>query len=209
MDSSQVDARGRFDIQLVKGVVEQGRAEARAVVQQGLDRTLRRVAPRSAEATPINDRNTAAMLKEHHTRMRSTVVGTAAPIAARLDALERMRTCTTLPTSQAAAFDHEALVPEPQAMPMPHWRGAGPFCCGTIPDVVSTPASPMTHAGIPSWPLHLILSLSTLAPNHLSHQGRGSFGPDLHVQATLTMSRTAFVHFLFTKVAFYFSHLIL
>jgi hypothetical protein len=120
LDGSQVDAGGRFNIQLVEGVVEQGRAEARAVVQQGLNRTLRRVAPRSAEATPINNGNAAAMLKEHHARTRSTVVGTAAPIAARLDALERMRTCTALPASQAAAFDHEALVPEPQATPMLH-----------------------------------------------------------------------------------------
>jgi len=89
-----------------------------------------------------------------------------------------MQTCTMLPTSQVAAFDHEALVPKLQATPMPHWQGAGPFCCGIIPNVVSTPASPTTHAGIPSWPLHLMLSLSTLAPNHTPHQGYGSFSSD-------------------------------
>jgi hypothetical protein len=30
----------------------------------------------------------------------------------------------------------------------------------------------------------------------------------LHAQAMLALSRAAFVHFLFTKVAFYFSHFI-
>jgi len=43
------------------------------------------------------------MLKEYHTRTRNTVVGTGAPITARLEALERMQTCTPLFVPQVAA----------------------------------------------------------------------------------------------------------
>ena len=121
LDDSQVDARGELDFQLVKDIVEQGHAEARAMIQQDLDRILRRVeALQSAEVTPINGGNTEAMLEEYHTRTRDTVVGAVAPITARLEALERTRTRTPLPVSQVTTFDHEALVRELHAALVPH-----------------------------------------------------------------------------------------
>jgi len=116
LDDSQVDTRGELDFQLVKDIVEQGHAKARAMIQQDLDEILRRFeALQSAEVTPINGGNTEAMLEEYHTRTRDTVVGAVAPITARLEALERTRTRTPLPVSQVTTFDHEALVRELQA----------------------------------------------------------------------------------------------
>ncbi|KAI0285532.1 hypothetical protein BC826DRAFT_119175 [Russula brevipes] len=121
LDDSQVDARGELDFQLVKDIVEQGHAEARAVIQQDLDRILRRVeALQSAEVTPINGGNTEAVLEEYHVRTQNTVVGAVAPISARLEALERLRTRTPLPVPQAIPVDHEALVHELHALLVPH-----------------------------------------------------------------------------------------
>jgi hypothetical protein len=120
LDDSQVDARGELDFQLVKDIVEQGHAEARAMIQQDLDRILRRVeALQSAEVTPVSGGNTEAMLEEYHTRTRNSVVGAVAPITARLEALERTRTRTPLPP-QAPTVDHEALVRELHAVLVPH-----------------------------------------------------------------------------------------
>ena len=111
LDDSQMDARGELDFQLVRDIVEQGHAEARAVIQQDLDRILRRVeALQSAEGTPINGGNTEAMLEEYHARTRNTVVDAITPISERLDALERIRPRTPLPPPQAATIDHEGLV---------------------------------------------------------------------------------------------------
>ena len=121
LDDSQVDARGELDFQLVKDIVEQGHAEARAVIQQDLDRILRRVeALQSAEVTPITGSNPEAMLEEYHTRTRNTVVGAVAPITARLEALERTRTRTPLPSPQVATVNHEALVHELRTVLVPH-----------------------------------------------------------------------------------------
>jgi len=121
LDDSQMDARGELDFQLVKDIVEQGHAEARAMIQLDLDRILRRVeALQSAEVTPITGGNTEAMLEEYHARTRNTVVGAVAPITARLEALERTRTRTPLPPPQVASFDHEALVRELHAALVPH-----------------------------------------------------------------------------------------
>lgn len=120
LDDSQVDARGELDFQLVKDIVEQGHAEARAMIQQDLDRILQRVeALQSAEVTPVSGGNTEAMLEEYHARTRNTVVGAVAPITARLEALERTRTRTPLPP-QAPTVDHEALVRELHAVLVPH-----------------------------------------------------------------------------------------
>ena len=122
LDDSQVDARGELDFQLVRDIVEEGHAEARKVIQQDLDRILRRVeALQSAEATPISGGNSEAMLEEYHARTRNTVVGAVAPITARLEALERTRTRTPLPVpAQVATVDHEALVRELHAVLVPH-----------------------------------------------------------------------------------------
>ena len=121
LDDSQVDARGELDFQLVKDIVEQGHAEARAVIQQDLERILRRVeALQSVENTPITGSNHEAMLEEYHARTRTTVVGAVAPITARLEALERTRTRTPLPLPQAATVDHEALVHELRTVLVPH-----------------------------------------------------------------------------------------
>ncbi|KAI9436935.1 hypothetical protein H4582DRAFT_366964 [Lactarius indigo] len=121
LDDSQMDARGELDFQLVKDIVEQGHAEARAVIQQDLDRILRRVeALQSAEVTPINGGNTEAMLEEYHARTRNTVVDAITPISERLDALERIRPRTPLPPPQATTMDHEALVRDLRAGLVPH-----------------------------------------------------------------------------------------
>jgi hypothetical protein len=74
----------------------------------------------SAEVTPINGRNTEAMLEEYHNRTCNTVVGAVVLITARLEALEQTWTRTPLPVSQVAAFDHDALVRELHATLMPH-----------------------------------------------------------------------------------------
>jgi hypothetical protein len=122
LDDSQIDARGELDFQLVKDVVEQGHAEARAVIQKELDRILRRVeALQSPIVTPINGGNTEAVLEEYHARTHNTVVGAVAPIAARLDALERTRSHTPLPVSPATTtVDHEGLARELHAVLVPH-----------------------------------------------------------------------------------------
>ncbi|KAH8981991.1 hypothetical protein EDB86DRAFT_3106937 [Lactarius hatsudake] len=123
LDDSQMDARGELDFQLVRDIVEQGHAEARAVIQQDLDRILRRVeALQSAEVTPINGGGTEAMLEEYHARTRDTVVDAITPISERLDALERIRTRTPLPPPQAmtTTMDHEALVRDLRAGLVPH-----------------------------------------------------------------------------------------
>jgi len=121
LDDSQMDARGELDFQLVKDIVEQGHAEARAMIQLDLDHILRRVeALQSAEVTPITGGNTEAMLEEYHARTRNTVVGAVAPITARLEALERTRTRSPLPPPQVPSFDHEALVRELHAALVPH-----------------------------------------------------------------------------------------
>ncbi|KAI0297544.1 hypothetical protein B0F90DRAFT_1912759 [Multifurca ochricompacta] len=119
LDDTQIDARGELDFQLVKDIVEQGHAEARAEIQQDLDRILRRVeALQSVEVTPINGGNTEVMLEEYHARTRSTVVNAIAPITARLDALERTR--TPLPFTPASTINHEALMRELHAALVPH-----------------------------------------------------------------------------------------
>ena len=121
LDDSQMDARGELDFQLVKDIVEQGHAEARAMIQLDLDRILRRVeALQSAEVTPIIGGNTEAMLEEYHVRTRNTVVDAVAPITAHLEALERTRTRTLLPPPQVASLDHEVLVRELHAALVPH-----------------------------------------------------------------------------------------
>ena len=127
LDDSQMDARGELDFQLVKDIVEQGHAEARAVIQQELDRILRRVeALQSPAATPINGGNTEAVLEEYHARTHNTVVAAVAPIAARLESLERTRSHTPLPAPPAAAAaatataDYEAMVRELNAVLVPH-----------------------------------------------------------------------------------------
>jgi hypothetical protein len=131
LDDSQMDARGELDFQIVKDIVEQGHAEARAVIQQDLDRILRRVEAMqlsSAEATPINGGNTEAMLEEYHARTRNTVVDVITPISERLDALERFRPRTPLPPpplpQQAIPLDHEALVRDLRAGLVPHIAAA-------------------------------------------------------------------------------------
>jgi len=40
LDDSQMDARGELDFQLVQDIVEQGHAEARAMIQQDHNRIL-------------------------------------------------------------------------------------------------------------------------------------------------------------------------
>jgi hypothetical protein len=122
LDDSQMEARGELDFQLVKDIVEQGHAEARAVIQKDLDRVLRCVeALQSPVVTPINGGNTEAVLEEYHARTHNTVVGAVAPIAARLEALERTRPHTPLPvTPVAAPIDHEGLVRELRAAIVPH-----------------------------------------------------------------------------------------
>ena len=121
LDDSQMDARGELDFQLVRDIVEQGHAEARAVIQQDLDRILRRVeALQSAEGTPINGGNTEAMLEEYHARTRNTVVDAITPISERLDALERIRPRSPLPPPQATPIDHEGLVRDLRAGLVPH-----------------------------------------------------------------------------------------
>ncbi|KAI9451537.1 hypothetical protein F5148DRAFT_1290056 [Russula earlei] len=121
LDDSEVDARGELDFQLVKDIVEHGHAEARAAIQQDLNRILRRVeALQSAEVTPITGRNTEAMLEEYHARTQTTVVGAVAPITARLEALERTRTRTPLPAPQVTTVDHEALARKLQAALVPY-----------------------------------------------------------------------------------------
>ncbi|KAI0264296.1 hypothetical protein BGY98DRAFT_1103561 [Russula aff. rugulosa BPL654] len=74
----------------IKDIVEQGHAKAQAIMQQDLDRILHRVKALQSteEATPINNGNTKAILKEYHTYTRNTVVGTVVPITACLDALK-------------------------------------------------------------------------------------------------------------------------
>jgi hypothetical protein len=124
-----MDARGELDFQIVKDIVEQGHAEARAVIQQDLDRILRRVEAMqlsSAEGTPINGGNTEAMLEEYHARTRNTVVDVITPISERLDALERFRPRTPLPPmpQQATPVDHEALVRDLRAGLVPHIAAA-------------------------------------------------------------------------------------
>jgi hypothetical protein len=60
-----MDARGELDLQLVKDIVEKTHAEAWAMIQQDLDQILRRgEALQSTEVTPINARNTEAILEE-------------------------------------------------------------------------------------------------------------------------------------------------
>lgn len=120
LDDSQVDARGELDFQLIKDIVEQGHAEARAGIQQDLDRIIRRVeALQSAVTTPINTSNPGAILEDYHAHTRNAVVGAVAPITARLEALERTRPRTPLPP-QATTVDHEALVHELRAALVPH-----------------------------------------------------------------------------------------
>jgi hypothetical protein len=121
LDDSQVDARGELDFQLVKDIVEQGHAEARAEIQQDLERILRCVeALQSVENTPITGSNHEAILDEYHARTRNTVVGAVAPINARLEALERTRTRTPLSLPQVTTVDHEALVHELRTVLVPH-----------------------------------------------------------------------------------------
>jgi hypothetical protein len=129
LDDSQMDARGELDFQIVKDIVEQGHAEARAVIQQDLDRILRRVEAMqlsSAECTPIHGGNTEAMLEEYHARTRNTVVDVITPISERLDALERFRPRTPLPPmpQPATPVDHEALVRDLRAGLVPHIAAA-------------------------------------------------------------------------------------
>jgi hypothetical protein len=120
LDDSQVDARGELDFQLIKDIVEQGHAEARAAIQQDLDHIMRRVeALQSAVTTPINGSNPGAMFEEYHSHTRNAVVGAVAPITARLEVLERTRPRTPLPP-QAMTIDHEALVHELRAVLLPH-----------------------------------------------------------------------------------------
>jgi hypothetical protein len=93
LDDSQVGwtpEASLTDFQLVKDIVEQGHAKAQAIMQQDLDRILHRVKALQSteEATPINNGNTKAILKEYHTYTRNTVVGTVVPITACLDALK-------------------------------------------------------------------------------------------------------------------------
>jgi predicted RecB family endonuclease len=122
LDDSQMDACGELDFQLVRDIVEQGHAEARAVIQQDLDRILRSVeALQSAEGTPINGGDNAeAMMEEYHARTRDTVVDAITPISERLDALERIRTRSPLPPLQATTIDHEGLVRDLRARLVPH-----------------------------------------------------------------------------------------
>jgi len=120
LDDSQVDARGELDFQLIKDIVEQGHAEARAAILQDLDRIMRRVeALQSAVTTPINGSNPEAILEEYHAYTRNAVVGAVAPITSRLEALERTRPRTPLPP-QVATINHEALVHELRAVLVPH-----------------------------------------------------------------------------------------
>ena len=120
LDDSQVDARGELDFQLIKDIVEQGHVEARAGIQQDLDRIMRRVeAIQSAVTTPINTSNPGAMLEEYHAHTRNAVVGAVTPITARLEALERTRPRTPLPP-QGTTVDHEALVHELRTVLVPY-----------------------------------------------------------------------------------------
>ena len=65
LDDSQVDARGELDFQLVKDIVEQGHAEARAMIQMDLERILHCIEVlHTAQVTPITDGNAGAMLGE-------------------------------------------------------------------------------------------------------------------------------------------------
>ncbi len=120
LDDSQVDARGELDFQLIKDIVEQGHAQARAGIQQDLDRILRRVeALQSAVTTPINTGNPGAMFEEYHAHTRDAVVSAVSPITTRLEALERTRSRTPLPP-QATTINHEALVHELRTVLVPH-----------------------------------------------------------------------------------------
>ena len=154
LDDSQMDARGELDFQIVKDIVEQGHAEARAIIQQDLDRILRRVEAMqlsSAEGTPINGGNTEAMLEEYHARTRNTVVDVITPISERLDALERFRPRTPLPPLPQAppppsvAFDHEALVRDLRAGLVPHiaaTRAAEPIDYDVLTEQLSQAVKP-------------------------------------------------------------------
>ncbi|TFY80785.1 hypothetical protein EWM64_g3221, partial [Hericium alpestre] len=117
LDDSQMDARGELDFQLVRDIVEQGHADARALLQEDLTEVLRRMEARDRAQTPANAQNVQAIIEEFHNRTVNTVINAVSQLASRLDGLnvERARTPRIAP-----AFDREGLLRDLMATLLPH-----------------------------------------------------------------------------------------
>lgn len=115
LDDSQMDARGELDFQLVKDIVEQGHADARAMMHQDLSEIMRRFDSQTRESQASTSFNVQGAIEEFHNRTVKTVINSVSQLAARLESMERARTPHGVP-----AFDREGLVRELLSALLPH-----------------------------------------------------------------------------------------
>ncbi|KAI0043626.1 hypothetical protein FA95DRAFT_1563095 [Auriscalpium vulgare] len=111
LDDSQMDARGELDFQLVKDIVEQGHAEARAMIRNDLAEVLHRVDQHRAQM-PFD---VQGLLDEISKRTRATVMSAVSQIGNRVDTLERTRA-----PHGGAAVDRDGIVHDLLATLVPH-----------------------------------------------------------------------------------------
>ncbi|THH17190.1 hypothetical protein EW146_g3571 [Bondarzewia mesenterica] len=119
LDDSQMDARGELDFQLVKDIVEQGHAEARALMQQDLAEILRRLDSKARDVQANSSFNAQSLFEEYHNRIVTSIVNSLSQLVSRLDTLERTRTPYGVPTLDREALVHDlmsALLPSLSAL---------------------------------------------------------------------------------------------
>ncbi|KAA1475416.1 hypothetical protein DENSPDRAFT_783512 [Dentipellis sp. KUC8613] len=123
LEDSQMDARGELDFQVLRDVIEQGHAEARALMQQELTEILRRLEAQSRELPAANAFNVQSIMEDYHTRTVNSVVNAVSQIASRVDGLSVDRARTP---HMAPQFDREGLLRELMNNLLPHLNAMRP-----------------------------------------------------------------------------------
>ncbi|KAI0318178.1 hypothetical protein OF83DRAFT_57011 [Amylostereum chailletii] len=133
LDDSQsmLDARGELDFQLVKDVVEQGHAEARAAIRRDFEELVRRVDMlKTHDANQSQNQmlfNLQPIVEDFHKRTIATFHGAVSQLAARMEGLERGRITTN-------AGERDGLVRE--------------LMNGLVPHLAALRAEPIDYEGL-------------------------------------------------------------
>ena len=111
LDDSQMDARGEFDFELLKGIIEQSHEESRAVLQREITALLRSQPQTQVTVPGERDTELKHLIEDLGNRTISTLASAMSQLGARIQAME---------TSRAPSTNHEHLFQDLFQKLLPH-----------------------------------------------------------------------------------------
>ncbi|KAI0735960.1 hypothetical protein C8Q76DRAFT_668735 [Earliella scabrosa] len=109
LDDSQMDARGEFDFELLKGIIEQSQEESRAILQREIASIVQ--SQQSRVSAQERDLELRQLIEDLGNRTVNTLASAMSQLGARIQAME---------TSRAPSANHEHLFQELFQKLMPH-----------------------------------------------------------------------------------------